>query len=326
MPSEFDLIEHYFKWPAPGTVLGIGDDAAIIAPSIDKMLAVSTDTLVCGQHFFDDTDPFMLGHKSLAVNLSDMAAMGAKPRWVTLSLTLSRNLTENARWLSEFAAGFHTLAQTHQVALIGGDTTCGPLNINVQIIGEVVKDRFLCRDGAMPGDDIWVSGCLGDAALALKHAQQQIELSDEEAKYCFSVLNMPTARVELGLRLIGQAHCAIDISDGLIADLGHILSGSNQSAVIEMAALPCSKVMKRHLSSPLAAECILAGGDDYELCFTAPKKNRKLIKHIGNTLSVPLSLIGEIKHKKEQEKNLVVRDAKGREIIMEKKGYDHFES
>lgn len=328
MPSEFDLIQRYFKWPVTETVLlGVGDDAAIIAPTANKVLAVSTDTLVGKQHFFEDTDPYKVGYKSLAVNLSDMAAMGAKPRWVTLSLTLPKSLfVQYENWLSEFAMGFHELAQSYEVALIGGDTTSGPLNINVQIIGEVANDQFLRRDGAVPGDDIWVSGYLGDAALALRHSLQEIELNNEEADYCFSMLHMPTARVELGQRLVGRVHSAIDISDGLMADLGHILACSGQSAVIKIAALPCSQVMKQYLHLPLAAQCQLTGGDDYELCFTAPKKNRRLIEHIANELSVPLTIIGEINQKKEQNKDLIVMDAQGREIIMEKKGYDHFES
>lgn len=321
MPSEFDIIQRYFKRQVAGTVLGIGDDAAIIAPNVDMELAVSTDTLVSGQHFFEDTDPYKLGYKSLAVNLSDMAAMGAKPRWVTLSLTLPRNLVESdGIWLSEFASGFHELARHYQVALIGGDTTCGSLNIGVQIIGEVAKGQFLRRDGAKSGDDVWVSGYLGDAALALKHKLQKIDLTDREADYCQSALHMPTARVELGQHLVGLAHSAIDISDGLLADLGHILTCSKQAAIVRFEALPCSTVIKRYISLPLAQQCLLAGGDDYELCFTAPKSNRGAIKHIAQKLQIPVTLIGEIK----LGEGLFVMDGKGREMEIEKKGYDHF--
>ena len=323
MPSEFEIIQHYFKRSVTGTVLGIGDDAAIISPTTHMELAISTDTLVSGQHFFEDTDPYKLGYKSLAVNLSDMAAMGAKPRWVTLSLTLPKNLIKfHEVWLSEFAQGFHELAQTHQVALIGGDTTSGPLNIGVHIIGEIAKGQSLRREGAKPDDDIWVSGCLGDAALALKHELREIKLTDNEVNYCLSALYMPTARVELGQHLVGLAHSAIDISDGLMADLGHILASSKRAAIIQLEAVPCSGVMKRLLPSLLAVQCLLAGGDDYELCFTAPKKNRDCIEGIAQKLQVPLTIIGEIK----KGEGLLVMDAEGREITIEKKGYDHFAS
>ena len=272
MPSEFDIIQRYLKRPVTGAVLAIGDDAAIIAPNADKELAISTDTLVSGKHFFEDTDPYQLGYKSLAVNLSDMAAMGAKPRWVTLSLTLPKDMVKsNEVWLSKFADGFHELAQRYRVELIGGDTTCGPLNICVQIIGEISKGRFLRRNGAESGDDIWVSGCLGDAALALKYELQEIDLTEDEADYCRSALYMPIARVELGQHLVELAHSAIDISDGLLADLGHILTCSKQAAVVCFETVPCSPVMKRYIASPWAMQCLLAGGDDYELCFTCTK-------------------------------------------------------
>lgn len=323
MPSEFDIIQRYFKRPVTGTILGVGDDAAIIAPNVDMELAVSTDTLVSGRHFFEDADPYKLGYKSLAVNLSDMAAMGAKPRWVTLSLVLPRNLVEsNEIWLSEFASGFHELAERFQVALIGGDTTCGALYIGVQIIGEITKGQFLRRNGAKSGDDIWVSGYLGDAALALKYELQEIDLSDSEADHCRSALHMPTTRVELGQLLVGLAHSAIDISDGLLADLGHILACSKKAAIVRFDTLPCSTVMRRYNTSPLAQQCLLAGGDDYELCFTAPRKNRSSINHIAQKLQIPLTLIGEVK----QGEGLVVMDARGEEMKIEKKGYDHFTS
>ncbi|MCB1948555.1 thiamine-phosphate kinase [Nitrosomonas sp.] len=321
--SEFDIIERYFKRPVTAVDIGIGDDAAVISPTPNMQLAVSTDTLVSGKHFFADTDPYKLGYKSLAVNLSDMAAMGAKPRWVTLSLTLSENLVEShPTWVSEFANGFLELAQTYQIALIGGDTTCGALNIGVQIIGEIEKMRYLRRDGAKPGDDIWVSGHLGGAALALKHLLQEIKLTQHEMDACLRALLTPTARVELGQRLVGLAHSAIDISDGLLADLGHILTSSKCAAVVTLEAVPCSTVMKQYMPSSLALECLLAGGDDYELCFTAPKKNRSEIERIAQLLQVPLVIIGEIKH----GTGLSVIDTEGKAVTMVKKGYDHFAS
>ncbi|MCB1984325.1 MAG: thiamine-phosphate kinase [Burkholderiales bacterium] len=323
MPSEFDIIQRYFSRPVTGTVLGIGDDAAIIAPNPDMELAVSTDTMVSGRHFFEDADPYKLGYKSLAVNLSDMAAMGVKPRWVTLSITLPRNLVESHEiWLSKFADGFYELAKHHQVALIGGNTTCGALNIGVQIIGEIEKGQFLRRSGAKSGDDIWVSGYLGDAALALKYMLREIDLTDYEADYCLSALHMPTARVELGQHLVGLVHCAIDISDGLVADLGHILASSKQAAIVRFDSLPCSTVMKRHRSLPLAQHCLLAGGDDYELCFTAPRENRSSIECIAQKFEIPLTCIGEVT----RGEGLYVMDGRGREMKIEKKGYDHFTS
>ena len=327
MPSEFDLIQRYFKRPVTGVLLGIGDDAAIIAPKAGKELAISTDCLVAGQHFFENTDPYKLGYKALAVNLSDMAAMGATPRWVTLSLTLPRSLIDHhASWLDEFSRGFHELAAMHQVALIGGDTTAGPLNICVHIIGEVNQGQWLRRSGAKPGDDIWVSGRLGDAALALKHQLGELVLTDEEAAHCLSALDMPSVQVALGQRLVELAHSAIDISDGLMADLGHILSSSAQSATVELASVPGSEIMKRYLPSPLAVECLMAGGDDYELCFTAPKENQSAIRQLGQELRVPLTIVGEIKPQETLKPELIIYGSKGEKTVLEKKGYDHFAS
>ncbi|WP_256250756.1 thiamine-phosphate kinase [Nitrosomonas sp. Nm51] len=321
--SEFAIIERYFKRPVAGVELGIGDDAAVISPTPDMQLVVSVDTLVSGRHFFENTNPYKLGQKSLAVNLSDMAAMGAKPRWVMLSLTLPENLIEShATWVNEFANGFHELAQVYQIALIGGDTTSGALNICVQIIGEIEKKRCLRRDGAKPDDDIWVSGYLGDAALALKHLLQEIRLTPREIEFCLPALLTPTARVDLGQHLVGLAHSAIDISDGLLADLGHVLTSSMCAAEINLEAVPCSAVMKQYMPSSLALECLLAGGDDYELCFTAPKKNRSKIERMTQSLPVPLVIIGEIK----QGAGLSVIDTEGKEVTVVKRGYEHFTS
>ena len=321
MCSEFDIIRRYFKRTATQAVLGIGDDAALIKATDNKELAISTDTLVCGKHFFADADPYKLGYKSLAVNLSDMAAMGAKPRWVLLSLTLPDNLVQhNKAWLSEFSAGFFALADLHHVELIGGDTTSGPLNIGVQIIGEVEVGKALRRSGAKLDDDIWISGRLGDAALALNHELQQITLEPNEIAECLPALLTPDARVELGQRLISLAHSAIDISDGLIADLGHILTASEKAAYINMTDIPCSPVLKKYLQQSLVMRCLLAGGDDYELCFTAPKINREKIENLSAELVIPLTRIGEIF----SGEGLIVKDAKGSEITLETKGYDHF--
>lgn len=321
MCSEFDIIRRYFKRPASGAVLGIGDDAALITASAKTELAISTDTLVCGKHFFADVDPYTLGYKSLAVNLSDMAAMGAKPRWALLALTLPDELVkQNTTWLNEFSQGFFALADVHDVGLIGGDTTAGPLNIGVQIVGEVAKGKALRRSGAQLGDDIWVSGRLGDAALALNHELQRITLESHEIAQCLPALLTPTARVELGQRLIGLAHSAIDISDGLMADLGHILESSEKAACINITHIPSSPTLKKYLPQSLAINCLLAGGDDYELCFTAPQINRGKIEALAAELTIPLTRIGEIV----SGAGLIVKDAQGNIMTLETQGYDHF--
>lgn len=215
--SEFDLIRRFFTRDTPHAILGVGDDAALLQVSAGNVLAVSTDMLVCGTHFLPDADPFLLGHKTLAVNLSDMAAMGAAPRWATLSIALPE---ADETWLAQFSAGFFALAQQYGVELVGGDTTRGPLNLCVTIFGEVPAQQALRRSGAQVGDEIWVSGYLGDAALA--HLQGRIALSDAELAACLPALHQPQPRVALGLALRGIANSAIDISDGLLADLGQI--------------------------------------------------------------------------------------------------------
>jgi thiamine-monophosphate kinase len=278
---------------------------------------------VSGQHFFDDADPQGVGHKSLAVNLSDMAAMGASPRWVTLSLALPAVLArENDKWLEAFSEGFFKLADAHQVELIGGDTTKGPLTICVTIIGEVARGKALRRSGARPGDDIWISGQLGDAALALAHQQGRMVLAPPELDVCLPALNTPTPRVGLGQRLIGFARSAIDISDGLLADLGHILKCSKASAIISMPAINCSAPLRKYLPHPLALKCLLSGGDDYELCFTAPRSKRSKIEVLSHELVLPLTRIGQIG----LGDGLVVLDASGETVTLETTGYDHFRS
>jgi thiamine-monophosphate kinase len=293
MLSEFDIIQRYFSHPAPGAILGVGDDAALVKPGAKMELAVSTDMLVADRHFLYDADPRELGHKSLAVNLSDMAAMGAKPRWATLSLALPEALVSaKGNWLEAFADGFFALAQEYQVDLIGGDTTRGPLNICVTIMGEVQAGKALRRSGTRSGDDIWHSGELGNAV----------------------------PRVALGQQLIGVAHSAIDISDGLLADLEHILRSSNVSGMIRMDEINCSASLKSCLSDSAAVRCLLAGGDDYELCFTAPPSKRKKIAALAQELNIPLTRIGEIG----EGEGLVVLDAGGNPLTLQVKGYDHF--
>lgn len=317
MLSEFDVIADYFTHPSPGTLLGVGDDAALLQPAPGMVLAVATDMLVEGRHFFSDADPNQLGHKALAVNLSDMAAMGATPRWATLALALPE-IGEN--WLRKLADGFMTLARRHGVDLIGGDTTRGPLNICVQIIGEVASGKALRRDGARIDDDIWISGTLGDAALALAHLQNRISLQPSEVANCLPALHKPEPRIVLGQRLIGIATAAIDISDGLIADLGHILERSGVGAALDFPALPQSSIMRRYLADAVARNALLAGGDDYELCFTAAPAERSQVAALAKILELPLTRVGRI----EAGRDLIVRDENGLPMKVERGGYDHF--
>lgn len=285
-------------------------------------LAISSDMLVSGRHFFEDVDPYKLGHKSLAVNLSDMAAMGARPRWATLSLALPESVVQkDESWLRAFADGFFALAHVHRVDLIGGDTTNGPLNICVTIIGEVPEGKALRRSGARAGDDIWVSGYLGEAALALAYRKKKIMLEPGEVEAIIATLEMPIPRVELGQRLIGLAHSAIDISDGLLADLGHILECSRVGAVVRIDQMLRSAAMEKHFPHPLAIECLLAGGDDYELCFTVPQSERTKVELLSREEGIPLTRIGSI----EEEAGLVVLDSAGRTVTTRVKGYDHFQ-
>lgn len=320
--SEFDLISRYFTRATPGALLGVGDDAALLQISAGNVLAVSTDMLVSGVHFFADADPCLLGHKSLAVNLSDMAAMGAVPRWATLAIALPRVYGQGVDevWLERFSAGFFALAQQYGVELVGGDTTAGPLNVSVTIMGEVPQGAALQRNGAQPGDDIWVSGTLGDAALALAHLQQRIVLSQTEFSACAVALHQPQPRIALGLALRGVAHSAIDISDGLLADLGHILEASNAGAHLDFSLLPTSAHLNAYLQSPLGKQCVLAGGDDYELCFTASADRHAQVLTLSEQLDVPLTCVGTIV----AQPGCLVRDAQGDLIHFEKGGYEHF--
>ena len=317
MPSEFDLIRQYFTRPTPSASLGVGDDAALLQVSPGMELAVSVDMLVEGRHFSPQDGPGTVGHKSLAVNLSDMAAMGAQPRWATLALALP---AADEKWLRGFAGGFFGLAGKFGVELIGGDTTRGPLNICIQIMGEVRAGQALRRDGAKAGDEIWVSGTLGTAALALAFRQGRVELDQMEAAACLPALYVPQPRVALGLALRGIASAAIDVSDGLLADLGHILEQSGVGAEILFETLPVHEVVRRHIDLEAVKTCVLAGGDDYELCFTAsPAHHAKLLAR-SQKLALPLSCVGRIGG----ETGLTVLDGKGDPVPVGAKGFDHF--
>lgn len=317
--SEFDLIQRYFTRPTPSAELSVGDDAALLRVAAGMELAVSTDMLVSGTHFFPDADPFLLGHKTLAVNLSDLAAMGARPRWATLALALPQ---VDEAWLAAFSRGFFALAEQYGVELVGGDTTRGPLNLSVTIMGEVPIGAALRRDAARAGDDIWVSGTLGDAALALAHMQQRIELPAEVFAACVARLHQPQPRVELGVQLRGLAHSAIDVSDGLLADLGHILACSRLGAEIQLEALPMCDFLRGHLADVALSRCVLAGGDDYELCFTAPFVHRAEILQRASTLALPLTRIGKVT----AGSGCKVYDGDGSELHIKESGYDHFQA
>lgn len=316
--SEFDLIRRHFTRATPRALLGVGDDCALLQLSHGNALAVSSDMLVSGTHFFADTDPYLLGHKTLAVNLSDLAAMGATPRWATLALSLP---SVDETWLTQFSAGFFALAQQYQLDLVGGDTTRGPLNLCVTIMGEVPVGQALRRDEAKVGDEIWVSGKLGDAALALAHLQGKVQLSDADFTAVAPALHQPQPRVVLGLALRGLAHSAIDISDGLLADLGHILAASQVGAQLKFAAIPTSSVLQNKSSlTPFFQQCVLAGGDDYELCFTAAANQHERLLHIAMQLSLPLTCIGTIV----AGTGCVVSDAAGNPMQLTRGGYEHF--
>ncbi len=304
MPSEFEIIQRHFSRPARHALLGVGDDAALIRPAAGAELAVSTDLLLQGRHFAKGAEPRALGHKALAVNLSDMAAMGANPRWAMLAIALPE---ANEEWLAAFAAGFYALAQRFEVDLIGGDTTRGPLSICVTILGEVPAGLALMRAGARPGDDIWVSGELGSAAFALHDAGNAAAARR---------LHQPEPRVELGERLRGVANAAIDVSDGFAQDLGHILERSGAGALVHYALLP-----KFHCEdAQLQQRCVLAGGDDYELVFTAPQSARREVEALSAVLRLALTRVGSIQ---KGEPKLQLLDALGKPMAFGR-GFDHF--
>jgi len=319
VPSEFDLIRRYFTRPAKNALLGVGDDCALVAPQAGMALALSTDMLVEGRHFFADADAFGLGHKALAVNLSDLAAMGAAPRWATLALALPE---ADEAWVAQFARGFFMVADAFGVDLVGGDTTRGPRNISVTVLGEVPEGEALRRDGAKAGDDVWLSGCTGDAALGLAHLNKRVQLSDTALAYCLTRLHTPVPCIALGLALRGLACSAIDVSDGLAADLGHIAERSGVGAELRYADLPRSRAIAACADEALAQECLLAGGDDYELCFTAAPAARVGVTALATKLGVMLTRIGTVTA---GEPGLVsVIDAAGHIMPLERKGFDHF--
>jgi len=296
--GEFDVIERFFKsrfaMDTDDLVLGIGDDCALLNLAPEHQLAVSSDVLVEGVHFFSDVDPQTLGHKCLAVNLSDLAACGAKPKAFTLSLTLP---SIDEAWLLAFSEGLYALSKMHACALIGGDTTRGPLNIGITVLGEIPKGQALVRSGAKAGDDLYVSGTLGDARWALLGLKGNMPVDKGRLQHLRTRLESPTPRVDLGLALRGVASAAIDLSDGLLGDLAHVLKASQKGAQLQVLDMLQSQLVSedlRTLPQDQALKLMLQGGDDYELLFTAPKSKAQVLKALAQELNLPLTVIGQV--------------------------------
>ncbi|MDO4225854.1 thiamine-phosphate kinase [Neisseria sp.] len=319
--KEFDFIRRYlYRSQADADVLlGIGDDAAIVRPRAGYDLCFSSDMLLKNRHFFENVAPADLAHKVLAVNISDMAAMGAAPRWALLSAGLPQ-LQES--WLVEFCDSLFALARRFGVTLIGGDTTKGDLAFNVTIIGELPQGRALRRDAAQIGDDVWVSGRLGLAAAALHHHWQTFALPDAVFDLCEQVRLRPEPRVALGQALLPFARAAQDISDGLAQDLGHILQASGMGAEIFAEEVPTLPQLRDNLDKTALYGCVLAGGDDYELVFTAPQSCRGAVLEAGRASDTPVTRIGRIT---EGCGRLNISDAAGRPVVLASLGFDHFE-
>lgn len=318
--NEFDFIRRYLNRAAPdqNVLLGIGDDAALIRPNAGETLCISSDMLLAGRHFFADDRAEDIAHKVLAVNLSDMAAMGGTPRWVLLSAALP---DLNPHWLENFCATFFALCQEYGVTLVGGDTTRGPLVFNVTIIGTLPERQALTRARAQIGDDIWVSGSIGLAAAGLQHHLNTRPLPPAVAERCLNALRRPQPRVALGQALLPLANAAMDISDGLAQDLGHILRASQTSAELWADELPTLPELRDIYPSDIYYETLLAGGDDYELLFTAAPRQRGHILQAAQTVGVAVSRIGIITA--ERCLNILNRD--GNPIHLTKQGFDHFD-
>ncbi|MGH8852878.1 MAG: thiamine-phosphate kinase [Telluria sp.] len=319
MLSEFDLIKQFFKRDRPVRAdLGIGDDCALLTPAPGRQLAISSDMLVEDRHFFAGADPFMLGHKSLAVNLSDLAAMGARPVAFTLALALP---AADPVWLEGFSRGLFALADEFGCELVGGDTTKGPLNICITVFGELAPGHALRRDAARVGDDIWISGTLGDARLALAGYWNELTLGAADHARAAQRMHQPSPRVALGLALAERpiAHAALDISDGLVGDLGHILAASGVGALLDVDALPAGPVLALQ-EAALRRRFTAAGGDDYELCFTAPAAHRAAVLEAGRVTATAVTRVGRI----EAEPGLRLVGADGAPLDLKLSGWDHF--
>lgn len=318
MASEFELIARYFTRPTTHTELGVGDDGALLRPAAGMSLVVSTDMLVEGTHFLPGADAEDLGWKTLAVNVSDLAAMGATPRWAVLAVALPQ---AREAWVAAYCRGLFACADAYGVDLVGGDTTRGPLNICATVMGEAPVGQALLRSGARAGDEIWVSGSPGLAALGLAHSQGRCILSEPALTDCLAALHRPTPRVALGLALRGIASAAIDVSDGLLADLGHILERSGVGAELELESMPRAASVAAP-ERALAEDCLLCGGDDYELLFTAPAASHDLLLALSATLALPLTAIGRIVAGGAEDLHLLCQ---GKRLPLPvRRGYDHF--
>ena len=320
--GEFDLIQRFFQRPAHRSPLGVGDDCALLAPRPGMQLAVSSDMLVQGRHFLPDVAPRLLGHKALAVNLSDLAACGAQPLAFTLALALPHS---DEAWCQAFSEGLFALAEAHDCELIGGDTTQGPLTICITVFGEVPSGQAILRSGAQVGDDIWVSGTLGDARLALDALQRQHMLPPPVLAQARQRLEAPTPRVALGQALRGIASSALDVSDGLLGDLNHILHASHVGASIEVATTRPLLAASHHpllraMASSRIDACTLAGGDDYELCFTAPHAQRSAVEAASQASATPVTRIGTI----EALPGIRIFGPQGERLQQRWPGFDHF--
>ena len=327
--GEFDLIARYFKRPTQRAVIGVGDDCALLAPTPGMHMAMSSDMLVEGRHFLSTVDPARLGHKALAVNLSDLAACGAEPTAFTLALSLPRI---DEAWLEGFSTGLLQLANDHDCELVGGDTTQGPLNICITAFGEVPPGDALLRQNAQAGDDIYVSGTVGDARLALEVFRGTQFLDAKAFEAVRARMEIPTPRIALGIALRAIANAAIDVSDGLLGDLGHILQRSQVGAQIDTTWLQQSNTFGEDAQaagiSPTLAQLpwnkridfALAGGDDYELCFTAPVHQREMVHAAAWESNTPVTRIGRIT----EAQGLVVMDPEGQAITRRFASFDHF--
>ena len=331
--GEFDLIQHFFKAGADAMqsnnekaiVLGIGDDCALLKPAAGEEIAITSDMLVEGRHFFMNANPELLGRKALAVNLSDLAAMGAKPIGFTLSIALPK---VDTAWLEAFSKGLFAIANQYSSPLIGGDTTAGPLTISITAFGSIPSGKAIRRSGAKVGDDIWTSGTIGDARLALAALRHEINLPESDLKQIEHRMHNPTPRVELGMKLRELASAALDISDGLLGDLRHILKQSQVSAEVFLDQLPKSETLQKQ-SEDIQNQFAASGGDDYEICFTAPIEKRDVIDEISKELNLPLTRIGSITKKVDETQRLrlvrkngeLLDDAKTAELL---KSFDHF--
>jgi thiamine-monophosphate kinase len=317
--GEFELIAKYFQRPVRRNTLGVGDDCALLAPGAGMQMAVSSDMLVEGRHFLSTLDPFRLGHKALAVNLSDLAACGARPLAFTLALALP---VANPAWLEPFARGLLALADEHGCELVGGDTTRGPLTVCITIFGEVPCGQALLRSGARAGDDLYASGTLGDARLALEVFRGSLTLPAPAFEAARARMEQPTPRIALGLALRDIATSAIDVSDGLLGDLGHVLAGSGVGATISLEDVSTLMACGEALPPHVRLDCVLAGGDDYELLFTAPPGDRERVRDAALRAGTRVTRIGAI----EAERGVRLRDAQGRLLDRQFGAFDHFRS